>query len=202
MELRTARMLGMSGLLLVCAMGCGKFSRDHSKVIASVGGEKITEKSFGETVRMVVGDDAKASEILTNEAARDQRNQFLDQMVTQKALLRFAKNEGLNKDPKVKLAMEVAMANVYYQALIEKRVGKAEPTEAQIKALYDEFLKQSQAAGQAATVPPFDQVKAQLPAMWKRKQGEQASVSLLIQLKKNVVFAPEYRPAQMPQMPQ
>ena len=196
MEMRTARMLGMGGLLLVCGMGCGKFSRDHSKVVASVGGEKITEKSFAEAVRTVVGDEVKANELLTSAAARESRNQFLDQMVTQKALLRFAKGEGLDKDPKVKMALEVAMANVYYQALIERRVGKVEPTEAQIKVVYDEILKERTAAGQAAAVPSFEQAKAQLPAMWKQKQAEQASVLLLLQLKKSVVFAPEYRPAQ------
>ena len=196
MEMRTARMLGMSGLLVVCGMGCGKFSRDHSKVVASVGSEKITEKVFGEAVRTVVGDDAKAKELLTSAADREQRNQFLDQMVTQKALLRFAKSEGLDKDPKIKMALEVAMANVYYQALIERRVGKTEPTEAQIKVVYDEILKERQAAGQAAAVPSFEQAKAQLPAMWKQKQAELASVQLLLQLKKTVVFAPEYRPTQ------
>jgi hypothetical protein len=198
MEMRMARMLGMSGLLVLGALGCGKVSGDHSKVIANVGNEKITEKAFGDTVKALVGDEVKAKELLTSEAARDQRNQILEQMVTQKALMRFAKSEGLDKDPKVQLAAEAAVANVYAKALIDKRMVAAEPTEAQLKALYDDFVKQSEAAGQKGGVPPFEQVKAQLPELWKRKQGQQASDTLLTQLKQlyPVVFAPEYKPSQ------
>lgn len=200
MEMRTARMLGMSGLLALGALGCGKVSPDNSKVVATVGGEKITEKAFGDTVRRVLGDEAKAQALLAAEASREQRNQILEQMVTQKALVRFAKSEGLDKDPKVQLAMEAAAANVYAQALIDRNLSKAEPTEAQLKALYDEFAKkQAETPGQAP-LPPFDQVKAQLPGVYKRKQSQQASDMLLTQLKQKypVVFAPEYKPSQAP----
>ena len=200
MEMRTARMLGMGGLLVLGAMACGKVSRDNTKVVATVGGEKITEQAFGDTVRRVMGDDAKAQNLLTKDTAREQRNQILEQMVTQKALLRLAKSEGLDKDPKVQLALEAAQANLYFQTLVERNISKEEPTEAQLHGLYDDVLKQATAAGQAATVPPFDQVKTQLPGLYKRKQSQVASDMLLTQLKQKypVVFAPEYRPAQAP----
>ena len=199
MGMRTARMLGMSGMLVLGALGCGKVSRDHSKVVASVGGEKITEQAFGNTVRQVMGDEVKAKALLTSEASREQRNQILDQMVTQKALVRLAKSEGLDKDPKVLLALEAASANVYAQAMIDRTVSKAEPTEAQLKALYDEFAKkQTETPGKAEPLPPFEAVKGQLPAVYKRKQSQQASDTLLTQLKQKypVVFAPEYKPSQ------
>jgi hypothetical protein len=198
MEMRTARMLGMSGLLVLGTLGCGKVSGDHSKVVASVGGEKITEKEFGNTVRTLVGDEAKSKELLASDTAKEQRNQILGQMVNQKALLRFAKAEGLDKDPKIKLSVEAAIAQVYYQALIDRRSAATEPTEAQLKALYDEVAKQREQAGQTGALPPYEQVKGQLPAVWKRKQGQEASELLLTQLaeKYPVVFAPEYRPVQ------
>ena len=200
MAMRMAKMLGMSGLLVLGTLACGKFSSDHSKVVASVGPDKITEKAFGDIVRLLIGDDAKAKDMLTSEAARAQRNQLLENMVTQKALLRFGKSEGLDKDPKVQLAVDAAIANVYAQTLIEKRSVAVEPTEAQLKGLYDDFVKQAEAAGQKGTVPPFEQVKGQLPQLWKRKQGQQASDMLLTQLKQKypVVFAPEYKPATGP----
>jgi hypothetical protein len=199
--MRTARMLemlGISGFLVLGALGCGKVSRDHSKVVASMDGEKITEKVFQDTVRALVGDDAKAQVLLTSEAAREQRNQFLQQWVTQKALMRLAKREGLEKDPKIRLAVEAATASVYAQALVERSIPKDEPTEAQLKSMYDEYVKQAEAAGQKASVQPYEQMKPQLPAMWKNKEGEQASSALLTQLKQKypVVFAPDYRPAQ------
>jgi len=198
MAMRAAKMLGMSGLLVLGTLACSKASADHSKVVASVGPEKITEKAFADTVRIMVGDEAKAKDVLTSEAARPQRNQLLETIVTQKALLRFAKSEGLDKDPKVQLAVEAATAQVYFQAMMEKRAASVEPTEAQLKALYDDYVKQADAAGQKASVPPFEQVKAQLPQLWKRKQGQAASDMLLTQLKQRytVVFAPEYKPAQ------
>ena len=198
MAMRMAGILGLGSLLVMGALGCGKISGDHSAVVASVGGEKITQTAFEKIVHTVVGDEAKVKEILGTEPGKEQRNAILEQVVTQKALMAFAKSEGLDKDPKVQLAVEAAVANVYATTLIERRTAAGEPTEAQLKGLYDDFVKQSEAAGQKGAVPPFEQVKAQLPALWKRKQGQQASDTLLTQLKQKypVVFAPEYRPAQ------
>jgi len=60
MEMRTARMMGMCGMLVLGALGCGKVSKDNSPVVASVGGEKITETAFAATVNAYLGDAAKA----------------------------------------------------------------------------------------------------------------------------------------------
>jgi len=198
MAMRMAKMLGVTGVLVLGTLACGKISGDHSKVIASVGSDKITEKAFTDIVRLLIGDDVKAKDMMNSESARAQRNTLLENLVTQKALLRLGKSEGLDKDPKVQLAVDAAIANVYAQTLIEKRSANVEPTEAQLKELYDDFVKQAEAAGQKGTVPPFEQVKAQLPQLYKRKQGQQASDMLLTQLKQRytVVFAPEYKPAQ------
>ena len=43
MEMRAALTMGMCGVL-VAALGCGKVSKDNSKVVASVGAEQITEQ--------------------------------------------------------------------------------------------------------------------------------------------------------------
>ena len=80
MEMRYARMFGMCGLVVV-ALGCSKVSKDTSKVLANIGGEKITEKAFGEAVRAITGDEAKANDLLTNPALKEQRNQFLAELV-------------------------------------------------------------------------------------------------------------------------
>jgi len=199
MEMRMARVLGMSGLLLVGALGCNKVSKDNSKVLASVGGEKITEVYFAETVRSLVGDEAKSKDLLGNEAMKEERNQLLNGLATQKALILFAKAEGIDKDPKIKIAVDQAIANAYAQAMIERRLSKGEPTEAQLKAIYDDYVTQSKASGAGAPPPPpFAQVKDQLVPLWKRQQGKVASDTLLTQLKQKypVTFAPDYKPAQ------
>ena len=111
MEMRAARIIGACGILALGALGCGKVSRDNGIVVASVGGEKITQTAFNQTVNVWVGDPAKAKDILTNPAMRGQRNQILGSLVNQKALLQMVKAEGLDKDPKVQLQVEAALAD-------------------------------------------------------------------------------------------
>ena len=132
MEMRVARMIGVCGVLALGALGCSKVSKDNSKVIASVGGEKITEKGFAETVRIYVGDAAKANDLLTNQAMREQRNEILASLVNQKALLQYVKTQGLDKDPQAQLQVTSAVAGAYFQVLADRIVAKAEPTEAQL----------------------------------------------------------------------
>jgi hypothetical protein len=200
MEMRAARMMGICGLLVLGALGCSRVSKDHSVVVASVGGEKITQTAFSAMVNDYFGDPAKAKDLLTNPKMQEQRNQFLGTRVNQKALMQFVKLDGLDKDPKARIEVESAIANAYFQLEAERLVAKAEPTDADLKAFYDDYVLQAKAANQAAGLPTFEQVKAQLPGAWKRKQQQQAREALLTQLNQKcpVVFAPEYRPNQMP----
>ena len=200
MEMRAARMMGMAGLLALGALGCNRVSKDNSLVVASVNGEKITQAGFETTVKDYLGDPAKSAEFLTSPKMKEQRNQFLGTLVNQKALLQFVKGQGLDKDPKARIEIEAAVANAYFQILAERLVNKAEPTDADLKAFYDDYVLQAKAANQDKGLPTFEQVKAQLPGAWKRKQGQQAQQALLLQLNQKypVVFAPEYRPTQTP----
>jgi maltooligosyltrehalose synthase len=200
MEMRAARMMGICGMLVLGAVGCNRVSKDNGVVVASVGGEKITQAAFTAVVNDYLGDPAKAQDLLTNPKMQEQRNQFLGTLVNQKALLQFVKLDGLDKDPKARIEVESAIANAYFQLEAERLVAKAEPTDADLKAFYDDYVLQAKAANQAAGLPTFEQVKAQLPGAWKRKQQQQARESLLLQLNQKcpVVFAPDYRPNQMP----
>jgi len=199
MEVGKARTIGIGILLAFGLMGCGKVSKDNTRVLASVGGEKITQQAFAETVRLYLG-ETKAKDVLTNTALREQRNQILGTLVNQKALMQWVKAEGLDRDPKVQIEITSALAGAYFQILTDRLVPKAEPTDAELKAFYDDYLLQAKAAGQGAQVPPFDQVKAQLPAAWKQRQTQVARESLLTQLNQRypVVFDPDYRPNQVP----
>ena len=201
MEMRAARMMGMCGMLVLGALGCGKVSKDNSPVVATVGGEKITETAFNATVADYLGDPAKVKEFLTSQGLRDQRNQFLGTLVNQKALIQFVKANGVDKDPKAKIEVEAAIAAAYFQVLADRLMPRAEPTEAELHAFYDDYVAQAKAANQAAGLPAFEQVKDQLPGAWKRKQAQQIQKALLEQLNQKcpVVFAPEYRPNMMPQ---
>jgi hypothetical protein len=185
MDMRYARMIGMCALVVV-ALGCSKVSKDNSKVLANVGGEKITEKAFSDAVRTLVGDEARANDLLTNPANREQRNRFLGEFVDQKVLVKYGEKQGLDKDPKAKLLIEAAKSNAFGQILMEKAIAKAEPTEAQLRAFYDKVLASAKAAGQDKGFPTYEAAKPQLPNAWKRDQVKDASLNLLKDAKAQV----------------
>lgn len=197
MDMRVARWMGICGVL-AATLACGRVAKDHSQVIANVGGEKITEQQFAKTVQDFLGDPAKANDLLTKQNLRDARNQMLGTLVNEKALMQFVKAQGLDKDPQAKVQVESAVASAYFQVMLDRLVPKAEPTDDQLKSLYNDLVTQAKVAGQADGIPPYEQVKAQLPAAWKRKQEMAVRETLLNQLNQKVpvVFAPGYQPAQ------
>jgi len=199
MEMRSARMFGMCGLVIV-ALGCGKVSKDTSPVLANVGGEKITEKSFGETVLTLVGDAARAKDLMTNPANKEQRNRFLAEIVDQKVMAKYGDKQGLDKDPKAKILMEAAKSNAYGQILMERTLSKLEPTEAQLKAFYDKVAAKAKAEGRDKDFPPYEAVKAQLPNAWKGEQLKEATTTLMNAAKAQVpsTIDPNWRSAEMP----
>ncbi|MGA2083370.1 MAG: hypothetical protein ABSH53_22585 [Holophaga sp.] len=115
----------------------------------------------------------------------------------QNALMQMVKAKRLDRDPRAQLEITSARANAYFQVLVERATDKSEPTEAQLRALYDELAAQAKAGNNPAGVPPFDQVKGQLPDAWKRKQTQVARDAALARLnqKIQVTFAPDYQPA-------
>lgn len=202
MKLRRAHGIGMAtltGLALVATVGCHRGSKDTSQVIANVAGEKITEKAFGETIKAMVPDEAKAKEVLTSEALRDKRNEFLGQLAKAKALVMLGKAQGLDKDPGVQLRLEQMTAQAYVQTFMERRLPKTQPTEADLKATYDELVAERKAQGQEQGIPPFEEVKAQMPMLWKQRQETKVFEQLMKEAtqKFQITYADAYKPAQM-----
>lgn len=203
MRMRGAQVLGMAGLLVIGLTGCHKVSKDTDKVLANVAGEKITAGKFQESAKLMIQDDKKVEDLLKNESLKEQRNEFLESLALQKAMIRFAKTEGLNKDPKAQLLLEQAQARIAFQLLVERRIKKAEPTEAQLKTMYDELTAQSKAAGQGKaqpSLPDFNQVKDRVRDIWKQKQQQEQERTVSEQLMKEVkqkfpvTFSEGYKP--------
>jgi hypothetical protein len=199
MKLRHAHGIGIAGLALVAALGCHKGSKDTSKVLANVAGEKITEKAFAETIKAMLPDEAKAKEVLTSDALRDKRNEFLGQLAKAKALILLGKAQGLDKDPGVQLRLEQMTAQAYVQTFMERRLGKAQPTDAELKATYDELVAERKAQGQEQGIPPFEQVKAQMPMLYKQRQEAKVFEQLMKEAtqKSPITYADGYKPVQM-----
>ena len=184
-------------LILGAALGCGKGSKDSGPVLAAVGGEKITAGEFKDLVDRIAP-DANAAKRLLEDAdpmMRAQRNKLLGQLVDATAVIHMAKEQGLDSDPRVKAAVKLALANAYRTAMLANRIpANAEPTEADLKAVYDGYAVKAKAAGQP--MPPFDQVKPQLAESWRRDQQERVMGQLDEEIAKKVptTYAEGYAP--------
>ena len=110
-----AALLVGSALLLSLACKTGK--PDTSRVIANVGGDKITEAEFQDVVKTLSPDPKEAQTFLTDPAARDERAQLASRIAMSRAITTYAKQTGLDQDPSVKRQIEQQQANVYFQAL-------------------------------------------------------------------------------------
>lgn len=172
-------------IVLASLVGCGRPAEDGSKVLANVGGTKITEAELGKLVRALIKDPVQAKEFLSKDDKLAERNALLEQMATSKAVFQLAQLEGLDKDPRVQARIESAVAQVYFNSLLERRSGTVEPKEADLKAQYDTLAAQAKAAGET-TIPPFEQVKGQMATRWQQQQQQRMAVDLQKELQEKM----------------
>ncbi|HWQ09371.1 MAG TPA: hypothetical protein VN436_09695 [Holophaga sp.] len=203
MKMRMARMIAAGSLVALGLVGCKHKPKDTSKVLATVAGEQITENQFMDVVKVVVSDDKQVESLLKSSELKEQRNQFLESLALQKSTLQMAKAEGLDKDPKLKAILDQRIAQTYMQALVERRMPKGEPTDADLKTLYDSLVQQRKAEGNDKGLPAFEDVKAQLPGIWKQRQEQDTSLALFKDLKQKypITFAEGYQPTSQPGQP-
>jgi hypothetical protein len=192
-----AGLVAAPALLLALALGCGKSTPDASRVIANIGGGKLTEAEFQDIVKSLSPDPKEAQAFLTDAAARNDRAQLAQRIAMSRAITVYAAQTGLDKEPSVKRQLEQQQANIYFQALMKKRMAGMTPTDEQLQAFYKERVATLQAQGRAQGVPPFETVKAQLPELWKQQQMQTLSDQIQNEVKQKVpvTLADDYRPA-------
>lgn len=186
-----------AGPVLVLSLACKTSKPDTSRVIANVGGDKITEAEFQDVVKTLSQDPKEAETFLSDPAARDDRAQLASRIAMSKAIATYAKQTGLDQEPAVKRQMEQQVANVYFQALAKKRMGALTPTDEQLKAFYKEQVDRMKAMGQTQGAPPFETVKAQLAEGWKQQRMQTISQDIQKEIKAKVpvTLVDDYRPA-------
>lgn len=177
------RKITLAGAALLALLGCNTASQDGGRVLVNVGGQKITETEFKAMVEAMAQNPAQAKEFLESPKARDERARMLNDWALSKALVAYAKAQGVEEDLKVKVRLEQAMAQAYFRILVEQRLSKVTPTEAQLKATYDELVAERKAAGQDQGLPTFEQVKAQMPDMWRQKRAQEVQGAVLDEVK-------------------
>lgn len=193
------RKITLAGAALLALLGCKTAPQDGGRVLANVGGQKITEADFKAMVEAMAQNPAQAKEFLESPMAREERARMLNDWALSKALLAYAKTQDLEQDPKVKARLEQVVAQAYFRILVEQRLSKVVPTEAQLKATYDELVAQRKAAGQDQGLPTFEQVKAQMPDMWRQKRAQEVQGAVLDEVKAAypVTLADEVKPVGM-----
>ena len=193
----TSTTLLLAGSALVLALACKTSQPDTSRVIANVGGEKITEAEFQDVVRTLSADPKEAQTFLTDPAAREERAQLANRVAMSRAITAYAKLTGLDQDPAVKRQMEQQQANVYFQVLAKKRSTSEVPTEAQLLAFYKEQVDKMKAQGRSQGIPPFEAVKAQVAEGWKQQRIQAVSQDIQKEIKAKVpvTLVDDYRPA-------
>jgi hypothetical protein len=184
------------GAALLLALGCKGTKPDHSRVIANVGGQKITEAEFQDVVRTLSPDAKEAQAFLSDPTQRDERAKLASRLATSRAILAYAKQTGLDQDGAVKRQLEQQQASVFFQALAKQRSSALNPSEAELQAFYKEQVERMKAMGQTG-VPPFEQVKAQVAEGWKQKRMQTISDDILKEIKAKVpvTLVDDYRPA-------
>jgi hypothetical protein len=191
--------IAITPLLVTLALGCGLGSRDSSPVVANVAGQKITQKEFEGIVRAVAPKQSDADSLLTDPKMKERRNQWIGSLTEQKAMIEFAKLEGLDKDVKVRLQAESALAEVYKRAILEKRTAAMTAPEAELRQIYDEAAAKQKAAGGTQPLPPIEAVHTELVQAWQQKQQQKAQDRLAKEMKERVPvsYSEGYQPNQM-----
>ena len=186
----------IAGSALFLSLGCNPGKSDTSRVIANVGGDKVTEAEFQDVVKTLSQDPKEAQSFLSDPAARDERANLASRIAMSKAIAAYAKQTGLDQDPAVKRQLEQQEANIYFQALAKKRMPTAEPTDEQLMAFYKEQVERLKAQGNP-TVPPFEAVKAQVAQGYKQQRAQAVSLDIQKEIKAKVpiTLADDYRPA-------
>jgi hypothetical protein len=186
----------VTGTALLFSLACKTGKPDNSRVIANVGGEKITEAEFQDVVNTISPNPKEAQSFLSDPARRDERAQLASNFAMSRAITAYALQTGLDQDPGVKRQLEQQQASVYFQALAKKRMSTAEPTDEQLLAFYKEQVERMKAQG-GGNVPPFEAVKAQVAQGYKQQRMAAISQDIQKEIKAKVpvTLADDYRPA-------
>jgi hypothetical protein len=170
---------------------CNEVSTNTDEVIAKIGTERVTEKQFHELVNALFDDPNRSVEFLTEEHTRGQRNEFLSKYLESKGLIMLAAEQGLDKDPRVQIQLNDAITQVYAQAIMERRMSSAEPTDDQLREIYNELRTMH------PDIPPFAVARQHLPQLWMQKQQQNLAEALIKEIKEKypITIADEYKSA-------
>ncbi len=163
--------------ILALAGGCQRGTTDTSKVLANVGGQKVSQADFEAMVKAMVPDPGKVQALMQSPGFQAQKADLVRQLAMQKAVITWARKQGLDQDPTVKAQIEGTLAQAYFQAMMARRqdTNRTPPSEEQLVAMYQEIKVKTK------DIPPYEQVKPQLAqgyAQWLFQKELKAAVPI------------------------
>lgn len=105
-----------------------------SPAVATVNGVPITRQFYDAYIKMISG--GRTASQLTAE----QRGMVLDGLIRAEVVAQEAVKQGLDKQPHTRAMLELTRLNVLEQALSDKYLTGAEPTDEQLQSIYDQQL--------------------------------------------------------------
>lgn len=167
---------GALAALLGCNHEAAAPKADTSAVLANVNGTRITQADFEARAKTLSTNPQEVQAFLTDAKYQAQRAQLVHQLAFEAAMTQIAAKNGIDQDPAALALLAKQRAAIYANVLVSHAAGNATPTEAQLKAFYDDLVTARKAAGQAQALPPFDQVKAlpQFAEAWQKAQFQKA----------------------------
>ena len=146
---------------LAALLCCGhQAAADTSATLANVNGTRITQAQLEARARTLSTDPKAVQDFLSDPKYLPQRVQLVHQLAFEAAMDQIAAKNGLDQDPAAKALMAKERASVLANVLVSRAAGNATPTEAQLKAFYDELVAARKATGQAQGLPDFETIKA------------------------------------------
>jgi len=113
------------------AASCGK-DPDDSKVLATVNGEKITEKAYEHYLQLRQPQHPPAAD------KEKEKRAVLDEMTDRILLTQHATRNKLDQDPEIYLLLKRVQENILVQAAIRKTLKDSPITEADLKKRFQE----------------------------------------------------------------
>ncbi|MBI4912810.1 MAG: hypothetical protein HY823_08725 [Acidobacteria bacterium] len=154
-------------LLVLGLAACNRPSQDHSPVLANIGGEKFTQHDLEVRLKALVPDPQMLGQYLTGAKFQRERADFVRQVAYERAILAFGRKQGLDSDPAVQAHVDRAVAQAYFQALVQRRQKAGGPGDAELRAMYEDIK------GKNPGLPGFEEVKAQLSQNYGQWQFDQ-----------------------------
>lgn len=190
----------LAAAALLALLGCNSAPQEAGAVLFNVNGKKYTEAELRDLAMAL--NPTQAQGFLSRPDMAAERVNFVVGLAQDQAVLAFAKKTGMAEGPAYQMLAAKAQAQALMQLMVTQRVG--EPSEDQLREVYNGFKAQNAKGGNAQGFPTQEDamgnpaLRAQLANAWKQKRTQEAMQEVMKEIRSQVpmTFAEGYQPAE------